>query len=78
MSKKTALVSGKIPKPTNFSNQKSNQYLSHLDTFSPITTPTEPKKFFINLQDLVKIEEILIILIEKVTENVSAAEECAR
>ena len=76
MSKKTALVSGKIPKPTNFSNQKSNQYLSHMDTFSPVKPSTEPKKFYINLQDLIKIEEILMILIAKVTQKESAREDC--
>ena len=76
MSKKTALVSGKVPKPTNFSNQRSNQYLSHIDTFVPSVSPPEPKKFFINLQDLIKIEEILVSLIEKVTHKESASEEC--
>ena len=76
MSKKTALVSGKIPKPTNFSNQKSNQYLSHLDTFAPANPPPEPKKFFINLQDLIKIEEILVVLIQKVANKESASQEC--
>jgi CTD small phosphatase-like protein 2 len=76
MSKKTALVSGKIPKPTNFSNEKSNQYLSHLDTFSPVKKQAESQKFFINLQDLIKIEEILSILIEKVNQKARAWEEC--
>jgi CTD small phosphatase-like protein 2 len=76
MGKKSALVSGKIPKPTNFSNQRSNQYLSHTDTFTPVPPSTEPKKFFINLQDLIKIEEILNVLIEKVTQKESATEEC--
>ncbi|OMJ68664.1 hypothetical protein SteCoe_33822 [Stentor coeruleus] len=77
MSKKTALVSGKVPKPTNFSNQKSNQYLSHLDTFSPAKPSAEAKKFYINLQDLIKIEEILNVLIGKVTQKEIASEECA-
>ena len=76
MSKKTALVSGKVPKPTNFSNQRSNQYLSHNDIFVPSTSPPEPKKFFINLQDLIKIEEILVCLIEKVAHKESASQEC--
>lgn len=76
MSKKIALVSGKIPKPTNFSNERSNQYMSHADTFTPVKPSVEPQKFFINLQDLVRIEEILCYLIDKVKDKESANEEC--
>ena len=77
MSKKIALVSSKVPKPTNFSNQRSNQYLSHMDTFSPAKSSLEKSKFFINLQDLIKLEEILCVLTEKVTQRESAIEECS-
>jgi len=69
---KNALVSSKVPKPTTFSNKKSNHYLADPDR--PIEPPT--KKFFINLEDLVNIEEILSILIDKIQNSESAIEEC--
>lgn len=66
----TTLVSDKAPKPTTFSNQRSNHYLNHSES-SPAVTDAQPAtarpastsrpaantpKFLINLEDLVKLE----------------------
>lgn len=64
-----ALVSDKAPKPTTFSNQRSNHYLNHSESTpamqegAPADTrpstsrqPAGAPKFLINLEDLVKIE----------------------
>jgi CTD small phosphatase-like protein 2 len=64
-----ALVSEKAPKPTTFSNQRSNHYLNSIETApaagdlqTPSSRPITPRppsntpKFLINLEDLVKIE----------------------
>ena len=67
-----ALVSGKAPKPTTFSNQRSNHYLDHSESTPavgdlqppsarPSTSrpPSSAPKFLINLEDLVKLESHL-------------------
>lgn len=71
---KSGLVSSKAPKPTTFSNERSN-HQSISDSLSQSqTTP----KFYINLQDLVNIEGILYGLVNALKETESAACEIER
>lgn len=72
------LVSNKVPKPTNFSNIRSHQYLAHPDNipalFSQELLKSLPRnnplnKFIINLDQLIKLEEVLNYILEVVNEH---------
>lgn len=74
-SNRNAYVSNKIPNPTCFSNQRSSNYLRSFDTCP--TTRKEPQrtgKFYINLEELVKIEEILTQFQSKINEGEDATD----
>ncbi|CAG9320127.1 unnamed protein product [Blepharisma stoltei] len=72
---KSALVSSKAPKPTTFSNERSSHHSVNPDLAS--TSPTT-SKFYINLQDLVNLEEILSGLIIVFQQDKSASYEIER